>query len=105
MGIDIVKPGSVQCGAPGLTCHGTPGKTVTTTLLTKLNEVEFPVFLNYIVKPGFDTKKLVDHEYSNVYSYFSALDENIYFLHLPIMQVSKLYRIMITKESVTKLDE
>ena len=44
-------------------------------MVTKLSEVEFPVILNIIVKPGFDTKKLVDHGYSNVYSYFSGLDE------------------------------
>ena len=37
---------------------------------------EFPMLINIIVKPGFDTKRLWDHGYANVYSYFLGLNQN-----------------------------
>ena len=52
------------------------GKTVTRSKVTQLNMEEFPMLINIIVKPGFDTKRLWDHGYANVYSYFLGLNQH-----------------------------
>ena len=52
------------------------GKTVTRSKVTQLNMEEFPLLINIIVKPGFDTKRLRDHGYADVFSYFSGLNQH-----------------------------
>ena len=42
------------------------GKTFTNNGHKKLNDIEFPIVLNIIVKPGFDIKKLKENGYKNV---------------------------------------
>ena len=47
------------------------GKTVTSTRVNKIGDI--PLILNIIVKPGFDDKKLCEHGYANVFTYFSGI--------------------------------
>ena len=47
------------------------GKTVTSTRINQIDDI--PLILNIIVKPGFDDKKLCEHGYDNVYTYFSGI--------------------------------
>ena len=48
------------------------GKTVKTIRDAKLDEIEFPVTFNIIVKSAFDKEKLVKHGFNDTYTYFTG---------------------------------
>ena len=52
------------------------GKTTTTIKETRLNENEFPVIFNLVVKPGFDIKKLNEQGYNTAHEYFMGSKKN-----------------------------
>ena len=48
------------------------GKTVKTIRDAKLDEIEFPVTFNIIVKSAFDKEKLIKHGFTDTYHYFTG---------------------------------
>jgi hypothetical protein len=54
------------------------GKTITTTTVNRLDEVEFPLIFNIIVSPGFDAHKLVENGYKDVHTYFVGKHMNVF---------------------------